>query len=146
MPDVDFEVLQARLQGAPFAVLRRDEPALPEWVAAADLCVCMAGYASAAEVVAAGTRALLMPRDCDGEQLRRARRLAGLGAAVEVPATLDSVGLAALMETSLDSAPPPSPTLSFGGAEVAAAEIMACVSRLRAASPAEDRPLAAVRS
>ena len=142
MPDVDFEALQARLQGAPFVELRRDEPALPEWVAAADLCVCMAGYASAAEIVAAGTRALLMPRDCDGEQLRRARRLAGLGAAVEVPATLDSVGLAALMETSLDSAPLPSPTLSFLGAELAAAEIMACVSRLRE----EDRPLAAVLS
>lgn len=132
LPRQEYEALRELVRDMPHVTLSQEDPALPEWVAAAELCVCMAGYASAAEVVAAGTRALLLPRDTEEEQLRRARRLHSLGLAVHAPSAADAGALAAQIQELLSSPPPPRSHLRFDGAEVAASEIIAAVARVRA--------------
>lgn len=66
---------------------------LDEVVAAADAVISMSGYATCAELCAAGTPALLGPRRSDGEQLRRAQRMVRLGRAemLDVEARPDEV-------------------------------------------------------
>lgn len=126
LPEEDASELEALAQRTLGVQARffRARPDLFECVAAADVVVCMAGYASAAEVLATGTPALLCPR-ADEEQERRARRLQGLGRAALLSATADlptvAAALTALFRTPRGEA---RAAVDLSGAESGAAELL----------------------
>jgi predicted glycosyltransferase len=118
-----LEALARRIPGARF---ERHRPDLFACVRAADAVVCMAGYATCAELLAAKVPALLLPRRSDGEQVRRAERLERLGVAHVLPAGAGPDDVARALPDLLRQpyrAPHPAPDL--GGAEAAAREIVA---------------------
>lgn len=82
MPQVHVEkVRDAAAASRQETVVLRSAPHIPALVRDASAVVCMAGYNSAAEVMATTTPALLIPRDTRrAEQPRRAAALAGVGA------------------------------------------------------------------
>lgn len=146
LPDADAAELEALSQrtlgaGARFLRARAD---LFECVAAADGVVCMAGYASAAEVLAAGVPALLCPR-ADEEQERRARRLCRLERASLLPAGADLPAVAAALTGLLRAAPlraldrGADRGVDLGGAERGAAELLSLArTAARGAGPEDD--------
>lgn len=82
MPESDIADLRdlAATAEAETLVLRH-APHVPDLIRSASAVVCMAGYNSAAEVMATSTPALLVPRHTRRtEQLRRAQALAAVGA------------------------------------------------------------------
>jgi predicted glycosyltransferase len=123
----------------PRVAFRDHLPDLPPLFAEAGLVVAMAGYNTAAEILAAHGRAVLVPRSwrpgehaaadktrVDGEQLVRAEGLARLGAVRWLhPAKLAPAPLAAAMAEALASPPAPPPDLALDGAARVAAELAA---------------------
>jgi predicted glycosyltransferase len=110
--------------------LRREMPAdvvldghrndLPALMAAAEVCVCQAGYNTVVEGLAHAARLVLVPFDSAGqdEQRARAERLRDLGLAQLVhPAELDPVTLAAAIDHGASLPRPAIGKLSFDGAE-----------------------------
>jgi predicted glycosyltransferase len=88
--------------------IARFVPDLPQVLAAARLSISQAGYNSVADILRAGTRAVLVPFAAAGEteQTRRASLLAGRGLAVAMPeAGLDADTMAKAIERSLALAP-----------------------------------------
>lgn len=140
MGEADRTALREAAGRRPGIDFRDFEPRLPELVAAADLVVAMAGYNTTAEILAAGTRAVLVPRSwrpgehgvretsrVDGEQLVRAEGLARLGAVRWLhPAKLAPEALAASMAEALNGAgSDPAAELALDGAARVAAELVA---------------------
>jgi len=77
LPDTRMKELQSH--AGPDVAIQRFRPDFPDWLAAADLSVSMAGYNTCMNVLAAGVPALLWPFEGDREQPLRAERLAGKG-------------------------------------------------------------------
>jgi predicted glycosyltransferase len=82
MPDDAFARLRAEAEGVPELELLRSAPDLGVELASATAAVSQAGYNTTLEIVRAGVPALVVPYATpeEDEQLRRARRFAGLGA------------------------------------------------------------------
>jgi predicted glycosyltransferase len=113
---------------------------LPARMADADLVVAMAGYNTSFEIVAAGARAVLVPRTwksgehparqdgrrVDNEQLLRAAALERLGLVhVLDPQELSPGRLAAAMREALsDPRPAPAGSLPLDGADRVAEELL----------------------
>jgi predicted glycosyltransferase len=98
--------------------IARFVPDLPQVLAGARLSISQAGYNSVADILRAGTRAVLVPFAAAGEteQTRRASLLAERGLAVAVPeAGLDADIMAAAIERALALAPATS-GVDLGGA------------------------------
>ena len=144
MSDADRTRLREIAADRPNAVIRDYVPDLNRHVAAADLVVGMCGYNSAAEIVATGARALLVPRTWrygehrigpaageEFEQLLRARALAALGLIDMIePADLTPDRLADRMQAAV--ARPraeASGALSFSGLARATDEIIGLLPR-----------------
>lgn len=148
MGAADRQELARRVGEAPGVVLREHVTDLPALMGAADLVVAMAGYNTAAELLATGSRGLLVPRSwspgehgirdrarVDAEQLTRAEGLARIGAARFLhPAELGGSSLArAMAEALAEERPAPTVALELDGAARVAAELAA----LAAGGPAE---------
>ena len=118
---LELETLARRTTGARWERSRTD---LFDCVAAADGVVCMAGYASATELLAARVPALLSPR-LGEEQERRARRLQQLGRAELLAADAPLPAVAAALSTLLRTPRPPADSIQLDGARRGAAEILA---------------------
>jgi len=136
----DRATLQAMCAAEPRITWLDDVPDLPARIAVAELVVAMAGYNTALEIVAAGTRAVLVPRTwrsgehatragtrrTDGEQLLRAAWLARLGLVQMLhPAELSPGRLAAAVREAL-AAPRPEPGggLALDGADRVARQLL----------------------
>jgi predicted glycosyltransferase len=124
MPPSELVDLEALARGLPAVRLERHRPELFAWVAAADAVVSMAGYATAAEILAAGTPALFVPRRTDNEQVRRASRLEALGAGVVLPEGAGAREAAGLVEKLLSGGRPRIAVPALDGAARAASEIL----------------------
>lgn len=120
----DLERMAARVRGARLERLRPD---LAACVAAADAVVCMAGYATCAELLAARVPAVLVPRESDGEQVRRARRLERLGAARVL---LGEVTPGDLARALRDAPPPAEIDVDLGGADASARALLGLAEAL----------------
>jgi predicted glycosyltransferase len=125
-PAADRRHLEAAAGAQEGLELVHTVPDLAEELRAAAASVSQCGYNTALEVVRSGVPALVVPYATpeEDEQLRRARRLARLGALrVLHPDRLDPVALAAAIEGLLTFDPVP-PALDFDGA-CRTAEILA---------------------
>ncbi len=112
-----------RLAGdLPDARVTRFASGFADILAAADLSVSLAGYNTVMALLAAGTRALVLPFDQNREQRLRATRLAELGLlGVLEPAELAPPALAGRMVHALDTPPPPRAAVDLDGARRTAA-------------------------
>jgi predicted glycosyltransferase len=123
LPEEDWRALRAAAVGRPGLELRRTVGDLGAELRAASASVSQCGYNTALEVLRAGVPALVVPYAEDGEdeQLRRARRLARLGAVRMLPPSrLDGPGLAAALDALRRFRPRPL-ALDLDGARAAAA-------------------------
>jgi predicted glycosyltransferase len=148
MPPAEREKLRALAAGRPRVVVRDYLPDLPAYMGAADLVIAMGGYNTAAEILASGCRALLVPRTwrpgeqagrarsrMDGEQLVRAQLLSALGLAELLPP--DQLGPEALAERIGAALERPRPVTN-GGARVNVQGIESVVDHLLALARGEE--------
>ena len=77
LPDNRMKELQSHAR--PGVAIQRFSPDFPDWLAAADLSVSMAGYNTCMNLLTAGVPALLWPFEGDREQPLRSERLARNG-------------------------------------------------------------------
>jgi predicted glycosyltransferase len=86
LPPAEASRLERRAAALPRVTFVRSLPELPGLVRAADAVVCMGGYNSVFEAIAAGKRPIVVPlAGATGEQEMRAARLAEIGLATVVP-------------------------------------------------------------
>lgn len=145
MSAADRLAVAAAAAPRPRVVLRDYLPDMPSVMAAAGLVVAMGGYNTSAEIIAARTRAVLVPRTwrsgehatrgrtgVDGEQMVRAEALARLGLVTVVdPRELSGESLAAAIGAALDEASPvAAPELNLGGAHSVAAELVSLARQI----------------
>ncbi len=124
MPPDQVEQLR-RTAGGLDALVADHRPDMEEVLAGARAVVAMAGYCTAAEILASGKPALLVPRTFPREeQLNRARLLSEAGR-IEMldPARLQPDTLAAALASLLEQ--PPRPPERLGGADEAARILLA---------------------
>jgi predicted glycosyltransferase len=117
MPDDAYERLRAAAAGAPELELVRSVPNLGAELAAAAVTVSQGGYNTTLEVVRADVPALIVPYATpeEDEQVRRARRLEGLGAVrVLAPERLEPAVLAREIE-ALRAFEPTRPAIDLDG-------------------------------
>jgi predicted glycosyltransferase len=117
MPDDAFERLRVHADGVPELELVRSVPDVAQELAAASAAVSQAGYNTTLEIVRAGVPAVVVPYATpeEDEQLRRARRLARLGALrVLDPDRLDPAVLAREIER-LPAFEPTRPAIDLEG-------------------------------
>ena len=124
LPAAEADALEAQAAGTPRVRFERHRPDLAACVAAADVALSMCGYATAAELLASGTPALLSPRRSDGEQVRRAERLARLGAARVLAGDAHPADVARAVRELAANPRPSLPPLDLGGAEASARELV----------------------
>lgn len=113
-------------QAGPGAIF---EPVAPDFIArlrAATLAVCQIGYNTATELLATGTRAVLVPFAGGGEteQTRRAGQFARFGYVVLPESQLDADRLAAAIDSALAAPPPSVAGIDLDGARTAARAIL----------------------
>ena len=90
-------------------------PDFPAWLASSALSISRAGYNTCGQILAAGTRSILVPNPENADQAPRARRLAKLGLATVVEREpLDAEAIASAVVTAL-AAPPGRHTLDLEG-------------------------------
>ena len=135
-PYIDSDALSA-LDGMVPARARVVRPAdtCGRWFTRAGVSLCMAGYNSTMEVLAAGRRPILMPRlHPRREQAIRAERLAALGLADVVGVDTDAADLVRLMQRPrfLDPQAMDVAGLDLDGADTAARRLQA-LSTVRSA-------------
>ena len=115
MPDDAFQRLREHARGVPDLELLRSVPDLAAELVSATASVSQAGYNTTLEIVRARVGALVVPYVApeEDEQLRRARRLARLGA-LRVLEALDAPVLAAEIRR-LDGFEPATPAIDLDG-------------------------------
>ncbi|MEM8855008.1 MAG: glycosyltransferase [Pseudomonadota bacterium] len=104
--------------------VERNRPDFRTLLSGAALSISQAGYNTVLDVIAAGTRAILVPFAAEGEdeQTKRAAALQRRGLAQVLPeSTLSAQGLAALVETALIAPLPQRPAIDLNGAAQSAA-------------------------
>lgn len=126
MPGPEVASLEEAARRDPRIRFERYRPDLFACVTAADAVISMAGYASAAEILAARVPAVLVPRRTDDEQVRRARRLASLGLVRVLPEGAGGREASRLLRELLDRPAVPPTTIDLSGAATAAREILSC--------------------
>jgi predicted glycosyltransferase len=100
-PERESEALREAAHGGPIR-LRAFSPDFGRWLAAAELSISRAGYNTTVQLLAAGTRAVVVPDPGMSDQVWRARRLSELGLAVAAPGDgEDADALAAALEWAL---------------------------------------------
>jgi predicted glycosyltransferase len=99
-PEPESEALRAAARGGPIR-LREFSPDFGRWLAASELSISRAGYNTTVQLLAAGTRAVVVPDPGMSDQVYRARRLAQLGLAVDGGEGEDADALAAALEWAL---------------------------------------------
>lgn len=145
LDDGEYAALAALAAGVAGVVVHRHLPGLDAVVAAADAVVSMCGYASAAELCASGTPALLGPRRSDGEQVRRAERLARLGYAEVLRADATPADAADWLRRTLFGAARPAPAaVATDGATVGAAVLLGLAEAAVREAAAGRAPLSVV--
>jgi predicted glycosyltransferase len=126
LPERDFATLVAsRPDGVVIERFRRDFPALLRRCA---LSISQAGYNTTLDILASGTRAIVVPFAAgrETEQALRAELLARRGALHVLPeAALTGERLAAAIEAAIEAPAPTMPKLRRDGAECAARAIAA---------------------
>lgn len=147
MPARQRQEIRELAAGHRAIVVREFVPDLPGQMAAADLVVAMGGYNTAAELLALGRRALLMPRNwrygeqargtaagMEWEQVLRVRALERIGLAEEIdPHGMDDATLAARIARALAApSPPPTRRLDVGGVTRAVDRLFELVGQQRA--------------
>ncbi|MEC9347300.1 MAG: glycosyltransferase [Pseudomonadota bacterium] len=110
------------------------EPVAPDFIdrmAAAAVVVCQLGYNTATELLATGTRAVIVPfaGGSETEQERRAAHFARLGYTVIAERDLDPVGLAHAVDAALAAPPPPVSRVDLDGARIATEAILGRLAR-----------------
>jgi predicted glycosyltransferase len=99
------------------AVLQPFSRDFASWLSAADLSISRAGYNTSVAVLAAGTRAIMVPDSSVSDQSFRAQRFGELGMVDTAPeAGLEADRLATMMLSALGREPPV-PDLDLNGAE-----------------------------
>ncbi len=125
IPDDEFQQLAAAVAGHDHIVLRRYTNRFLHYMAQADLSISMAGYNTCMNLLATGTRALLLPftgGDND-EQSIRATKLAQMGVAgLLTPADLAPTRLAERMAQQV-AMPRPVSRLDLNGVTATAAHL-----------------------
>lgn len=122
MPDAIFQDLKA--QASDNVVVERSRPDLPAVIERADLSISQAGYNTIAELMAAGTPAVVIPFEggIETEQRLRADLLAARGHLQVVPENeLDAAGLDQAMRAALAAGRRPLSDVGLDGAERTAA-------------------------
>jgi len=117
LPKADFVAM--RQADPPGVAVERFAPDLAALLRGCHVSVSQAGYNTVLDILAAGARAVLVPfaAERETEQLRRAERLAGLGAVELVrEGELSPETLAAAIERAAARAPAPI-AVDTGGAE-----------------------------
>lgn len=118
LPEADWRSLQRHARGVSGLELRRSVPDLRSLLASASASVSQCGYNTALDLLDAKVPALVVPfaEGREDEQLRRARRLARLGAVRMLdPAEMDGPGLVAAL-AGLRRFRPRTVALDTGGA------------------------------
>ncbi|GAB6036351.1 glycosyltransferase [Fundidesulfovibrio butyratiphilus] len=107
LDDARFTRLASKARTVRGVHVERFATDFPDWLAAADLSISLAGYNTTMNVLAAATPALVRPFDQNREQALRARRLESLGAlGVLEDKDLGAQALARRMLDALDPAKP----------------------------------------
>ena len=110
----DHAALRAATVDAPSRLLGFS-PDFPAWLAGSALSISRAGYNTCAQLLAAGTRSILVPNPENADQAPRARRLADLGLATVVPGDPpDADAIASAIVTALAGPPRDTPSTSTG--------------------------------
>lgn len=122
MPEEIFRDLRGRAPDG--VIVERSRPDLPAVIERADLSISQAGYNTIAELMAAGTPAVVIPFEggVETEQRLRADLLAARGHLQVVPeSALDAAGLDKAMRTALAAGRRPLSDVGLDGAERTAA-------------------------
>uniref|UniRef100_I2Q3Y1 Putative glycosyl transferase n=1 Tax=Desulfovibrio sp. U5L TaxID=596152 RepID=I2Q3Y1_9BACT len=124
--DAAFAAMERAAAALPDARVARFAGGFADILAVADLSVSLAGYNTVMALLAAGTRALVLPFDQNREQRMRAERLAGLGLfGVLDPVDLAPPILAGRLAAALDAPSPPKAAVDLDGARKTAAFLTA---------------------
>jgi len=106
--------LRAALGDGPFQ-LCGFFPDFPAWLAGSTLSISRAGYNTCAEILASGTRSILVPNPDNADQTPRARRLAELGLATVVEGDPPDADAIAGAITTAVACPPARHALDLNG-------------------------------
>lgn len=120
-PDAAYAAMERAAAALPDARTARFAPGFVDLVAAADLSVSLGGYNTVMDLLAAGTRALVMPFDQNREQRLRAERLRAKGLlGLLEPSDLAPAPLAGRLLAALDAPAPPPAAIDLDGARTTA--------------------------
>jgi len=116
LPDTRMKELQSH--AGPGVAIQRFSPDFPDWLAAADLSVSMAGYNTCMNLLTAGVPAILWPFTGDREQPLRSERLARKGwVTVLQSADMEPQQLSARITEALNREESPNRQIDLQGAQ-----------------------------
>ena len=118
MSESDYQKLEE--QASPGTTVERFTRDYISWLAASDLSISLGGYNTTMNILAAGTRALVLPFAQNREQKQRAETMAALGALeLLTPDDLEPELLASRIEEALNKTPAPAGINLDGAAHTA---------------------------